>query len=118
MRCDQYIGLNDWARAKVSETHKVREVGTRILPGGVVEPFDRTINLPVAKVEKVGEIHGAWTDVVATLSRYTLPNGEVLTEYVQAEPWSSGPCYFVALKDAKGKPVPQSLWSDDDLNNC
>lgn len=118
MRCDQYIGLNDWARNFVSGTQDVREVGIRILPGGAIESFDRQMTVPVVKVEKVGEIHGAWKDVVANLHRYTMPNGKVYEEYIQAEPWSSGPCYFIALKNAKGKPVTQSLWSQHDLDHC
>jgi hypothetical protein len=118
MRCDQYIGLNEWAKKKVLATRKVREVGHRIYSDGRAVPFQRKTRVPVARIQVIGKIEGAWTPVVANLHRYTLPGGEVYEEYVQATPWSGGPCYFVALKDAKGEPVPQSLWSDEDLAHC
>jgi hypothetical protein len=115
MRCDQYVGLNKWASEKVSRQQSVREVGARILPNGKALPFDRTIKVPVAKIEVIGKITGAWTDHVANLHRYTLPDGRIYEEYVQAEPWSSGPCYFIALKNSKGNVISQSLWTDDEL---
>lgn len=118
MRSDQYVGLNSWAQSKVLQTQKVREVGVRIHPGGVKRRFKRWVRVPVARVEVIGKIEGAWTDVVAHLHRYRLPNGKVYEEFVQATPWSSGPCYFIALKSAKGFPVRESLWSDDELANA
>lgn len=90
MRMDQYIGLNDWGQELTSHMEK----------------------------EVCGEIEGAWTDVVSNLYRYKGMHGVFLfEEYVQAEPWSSGPMYFVALKSLKtGEPVPQSLWSDEEMS--
>jgi len=118
MRCDQYIGLNEWATEKVLARHAVREVGVRILPSGEEQPFDREVDALVASVEQVGSIEGAWMDVVAPLNRYTLPTGEVFEEFVQAVPWSSGPCYFIALRDEKGHEVPESLWAESDIDNA
>ncbi len=59
MRCDQYVGLNQWASEKVSRQQSVREVGARILPNGKAVPFDRKIAVPVAKVEVIGKISGS-----------------------------------------------------------
>ena len=118
MRCDQYIGLNEWSKTKVLATQKVREIGHRILSNGRAVPFQRKVRVPIARVKVVGRIKGAWTDVVANLHRYTKPGGEVFEEFVQATPWSGGPCYFIALKDKRGEVVPESLWSDHDLNHC
>jgi hypothetical protein len=115
MRCDQYVGLNEWASEKVSRQVMVREVGARILPNGKALPFDRTIKVPVAKVEVIGTITGAWTDHVANLHRYSLPDGRVYEEFIQADPWSSGPCYYIALKNNKGNLIRQSLWTDEEL---
>jgi len=115
MRCDQYIGLNKWASEKVSRQMTVREIGARLLPGGKAVPFDRSISVPVAKIEVIGKIAGAWNDHVANLHRYTLPDGRVYVEYIQADPWSSGPCYFIALKNQKGNVVSQSLWTEEEL---
>lgn len=121
MRCDQYIGLNDWAKLLVSPgTVKVRERVVRFYPGGRREHFYRTVRLPLAQSEVIGTIGSAFAEdfVVANLYRHTLPNGKVYEEFIQASPWSSGPCYFIALRDAQGVVVPQSLWSDQDLNNA
>ena len=101
--------------AESRSTQVVREIGARILPSGEAVPFDRTITVTLATVEVVGKITGAWKDHVANLHRYTFPDGRVYEEYVQAELWSSGPCYFIALKTKKGTVVTQSLWADDEL---
>ena len=37
-------------------------------------------------------------------------------EYVQEEPWSSGPMFFIALKDAEGTPVSESLWTQEEID--
>lgn len=115
MRCDQYIGLNQWAQKLVSRKIKVHETGVRTYPNGRRKRFDRWYRIPAARISKIGTIRGAWTAEVASLHRYVLPNGEIYQEYVQASPWSGGPCYFIALKDKHGNPVPQSLWTDDEL---
>jgi hypothetical protein len=68
----------------------------------------------------IGTIEGAWTDVVANLHAYygEDDHGSFIqyTEYVYATPWSSGPMYFIALKDNEtGDPVPDSLWTDEEM---
>lgn len=115
MRMDQYVGLNSWARKKVLRKQRVRIVGVQISPSGRVKPFDRWMTVPAARREVVGRIKGAWNPRVADLYRYTMPNGEVYEEYVQADPWSGGPCYFIALMDRHGRAVPNSLWTDDEI---
>ncbi|MGH9552691.1 MAG: hypothetical protein ACRD3W_25150, partial [Terriglobales bacterium] len=91
--CDQYIGLNEWAS-------------------------NRVLLSQVSLKESIGSIEGAWDAEVEKLHRYTLVDGTVYEEYVQATPWSSGPCYFIALKDAQGKSVSASLWSKKQLSKC
>jgi hypothetical protein len=50
------------------------------------------------------------------LVRYTLPDGRKLVTFIQAEPWSSGPYTFLALKDeATGEPLAESLWTDQEI---
>jgi hypothetical protein len=114
-RSDQYIGLNTWARKLVTRKLTVREEGTRTFPGGKKQRFSRWRRMPVARKQHVGVIRGAWIPVVAVLHRYTMPNGEQYVEFVQANPWSSGPQYFIALKDSRGNPVPESLWTDEEI---
>lgn len=117
-RSDQYIGLNDRARRLVLSKQKVREVGTTIFANGKKKSFNRWRRVPAARKEHAGVLRGVWTPVVAVLHRYTMPDGRVLTEYVQESPWCGGPCYFIALMDAHGKPVPESLWTSEEITSA
>jgi hypothetical protein len=115
-RFDQYRGLNDWAQKTVRRKQKVRQIGVNHFADGTRKRFARWTRLPVARVQVIGILRGVWVDKVADLHRYTMPDGKVYEEYVQAEPWSSGPVYHIALRDVKtGKPVPQSLWTDEEI---
>lgn len=114
-RSDQFIGLNKRARRLVQRKICVHEQGLRTFANGRTQRFNRWRRIPVARKEVIGVIAGAWIPVVAQLHRYTLPGGRVLEEFVQATPWSSGPCYFLALQDKKGRPVPESLWTEDEM---
>lgn len=115
MRCDQYIGLNSWASRLVTRKQKVREYGVQVFASGKRKSFRRWRRIPVVRSEVAGVVRGAWNPQVAKLHKYTLPDGQKYVEYVQACPWSSGPCYFIALKDKHGKPVPESLWTDEEI---
>lgn len=118
-RFDQYRGLNEWAQKTVCKREKVRIEGTMEFSDGRRKRFVRWARVPVARIRVIGKITGAWKPHVADLHRYTMADGKVYEEYIQAEPWSSGPVYHIALKDAKtGKPVRQSLWTDEEINNA
>lgn len=118
-RFDQYRGLNDWARKTVLRKEKVRQFGVNVFADGKRKRFARWVNLPVARIQVYGILPGVWQPQVAKLHRYTMPGGQVLEEYVQASPWSSGPVYHIALRDVKtGKPVPESLWTQKDFDEC
>jgi hypothetical protein len=113
MRTDQFFGLNQWARELVHATQVVSEIGVRKYPDDTIEAFIREVKLPVANITKIGEIDSVFAPgmPVADLNRYELPDGRVFEEYIQAQPWNSGPCYFIALKDSETKPVRKSLWT-------
>lgn len=117
-RSDQYIGLNPWARRLVNSKQKVREEGIRTYANGKKQRFNRWRRMPDARREHAGIIRGAWLPKVAPLHRYTMPDGTVYVEFVQCTPWSGGPCYFIALMDKHGNPVPQSLWTDEEIMGC
>jgi len=52
------------------------------------------------------------------LYKYITNSGREVEEYIQAEPWSSGPCFFIALRYVNTKrPVIKSLWSQEEINN-
>lgn len=96
MRCTQFIGLNTWAQELLNQNH--------------------------LKVPTGDKWNGMYSDD-GDLYKYTLLDtrfpsdyGKEITEYVQAAPWSSGPCIFLALKDKAGNPIPESLWGEDEIN--
>jgi hypothetical protein len=83
-----------------------------------VEEFTRSVKINRVLQENSGKSYTGMFDNKYWLSRYTLPTGEVYEEFVQASPWSSGPVFFLALKDADGNEVEGSLWSDEDIDNA
>ena len=119
MRMDQYRGLNQWATKKVLKREKARQVGTNIFEDGRKRKYSRWVKVPVARIRIIGTIAGVYKPTVAELHRYILPDGKVYDEFVQCTPWSGGPVYHIALKDAStGKEVPESLWTEDELADC
>lgn len=71
-------------------------------------------------VEKLssGETFDGMFEETYPLHKYTMPDGTVYFEKIQAEPWSSGPVIFLALKNAKGNWIPNSLWDRNSINTC
>lgn len=119
MRCTQFIGLNYWASdlLRRNEEPLYTKRVTHILPNGAEEQQPDEEVRAVPKIP-VGKWYGMCDDDGSVLYQYTLLNGTKVTEYVQAEPWSSGPCIFLALKDENGDPIADSLWDDDEIENC
>jgi len=68
-----------------------------------------------ASGEPSGRITDSWYDEPYKLKRYQLLDGSYCYEYVQAEPWYSGPTTFLALAhDIDGQdPIPETLWDQD-----
>jgi hypothetical protein len=87
MRTDQYVGLNERAKNLVARYTKVlRE-----------------------------EFEGAFGNKFP-LYDYKNDCGHVVySEYVQAQPWSSGPMFFIALKCLMA--VSNSLWNDQEIED-
>ncbi len=116
MRFDQYIGLNKWAKRKVTATKVVREIGKQIQPGGKVVKFDRTVKAPLVQKKRYSKLRGTYKLFAGDLHRYTMPDGQIVEEYLQETMHCGGPCYFLALRDAAGEPLTKSLWTDEELN--
>lgn len=120
-RTDHYVGLNAWAKKLVHDIHSVNEKGIRTYPDGRQESFDRNVEVDLVKVEHIADItvlHCQWFPRY----RYTLPDGRVYEEFLQASPWSGGPHLFMALKRVRtvGKRkfkrvVAASLWTDAEM---
>ena len=118
-RFTQIIGLNRWSTQLVSATEKATEIGRRFFEDGRVEEFEREVQISTATKREIGSFGGMF-DETYPLFEYTLKDGRVFQEYVQAEPWSSGPCIFLALKqwarmDEGLIPVSESLWTYEEI---
>lgn len=117
MRTDQYIGLTE------KGVEIIKNVGERILyfihgtktfTDGSTEPYEDVHTEPMQR--QYDEIEGAFGNSFP-LYEYTLQNGRVVREAVQATPWSSGPCFFIALKDEEGNWIQESLWSNKAIHD-
>lgn len=120
IRMDQWIGLNERAQKLVKGKQVLAwtEQVTRVYPDGRKETLpDRKVFASTVKCEPSGEeVPYAFGDgATFKLDKYTLPNGTVYFERMQAEPWSSGPCYFTALQTEDGKCVPESCWTEREI---
>lgn len=115
----QYIGFNEAAQAILAETKKVGTMVITIIPLEG-KPNVRTEDvLEPAYTKEVYERQEPWIESTNELYRYTFSDGRVLEGYVQAEPWSSGPCTFMALRDAAtGEPIAETLWPQSDIDNA
>lgn len=118
IREDQNIGLNEWARTLLQGVVTGVESGTRVYADGRKETFsERTFQEPLVKATPGAQTYQGMFGDEYPLLVYQLPDGRRFEEYVQANPWSSGPMFFLALKDAAGNVVSESLWTDDQVNN-
>ncbi len=117
MRMAQFYGLSPRGKKLVLKKVMVREVGTMFLPDGRSVKFDRRRPVPAARKQVVGDIKTLNPQLpLAQLHRYTMPDGKVYEEYIQEVIHSGGPCYFLALRTADGKPVQHTLWTIEELS--
>lgn len=112
MRCTQVIGLNERTREFLREN-----TATTLKKCGC--PTCTTLHWEVREEEVYASAaHTGMFDDGPELYKYRLKDGRWVFEYVQAVPWSSGPCIFLALQDEAKQPLPQSLWSEDEIANA
>ncbi|OHB21464.1 MAG: hypothetical protein A2939_02930 [Parcubacteria group bacterium RIFCSPLOWO2_01_FULL_48_18] len=115
IRCDQFMGLNKWALnfVKGEPVLVCTEEVTRVYPDGRRETLEpRPVHESSIKKEESGESYFGMFGDSYLLHEHTFPDGRVYFEKVQAEPWSSGPVFFLALQDENGDWVPESLWAE------
>lgn len=107
MRSDQFMGLPIEALEYI---HKNLERGP------VCECCKRPF--PV-ELKVIGHFDGMFMDVY-NLYEHQLKDGFVAVEFLQAEPWSGGPCFFIGLRvhDADGSLVRTFEHPQDEIENC
>jgi hypothetical protein len=121
MRSDQFMGLNEWASKFVQGVPILvyTEEVVRVYPDGRRETQPpRPVHESSTKRVEDGKTYSGMFEDTYPLGRYIFPNGQVYYEEVQAQPWSAGPVFFLALRDEKGEWVPESLWPDEEIENA
>lgn len=119
MRMEQWIGLSDRGQALINGKQILlyTEQVSRIYPDDTVTVEicnPRQVFTSSVQKEQYKMVEGAFGEQHVLL-KYTFPSGMVYFEKIQSEPWSSGPCTFVALTDEKGNWVKESLWMDEEI---
>jgi hypothetical protein len=112
------MGLSERARKIVASepVFVCTEETTRVYSDGRRETLEpREVFEPSVKTEKSGRFYQGMCGDKYSLDKYTLPDGRVMFEAVQDEPWSSGPVFFLALQDENGKWIPESLWTEEEI---
>ena len=106
MRCDQYIGLTNEAKSFLQNNTEDK----------VCPHCNQTIP---TKLEVIGCYNGMFMEEYS-LFRHPLTGGGYADEYLQASPWSSGPCFFIGLQvfGSRGEAIKVYAWSEEDINNC
>lgn len=121
MRTDQFMGLTEVAEKIVAgeQVFLYAEDVRRTYPDSHEETLPtREVYGSNVRHEDSGQRFTGMFDNEYTLTRYVFPDGRVLTEAVQADPWSSGPCFFLALKDETGAWVKESLWTEEEIERA
>ena len=99
------------------ELCEYQETLIRTYANGRCEQSTQTLKESSWQKGKIYAQHQPWFDEPLQLKSWTLPNGQEIYEFVQDEPWSGGPCTFLALSyDISGtQPVIESLWSEETI---
>lgn len=113
IRMDQFMGLPSEAVSFLAEY----ESPLKICPE-CKRPFPRDL-------EVISHYLGMF-DEEYPLHRHVLSDGRVADEFLQAEPWSSGPMHFLGLRVLNARlPVPiiqlqkectEFVWSDEEID--
>lgn len=113
MRTDNYMGLPGDARVFLdTNCKKVKCELVKTFPDGSKTESFWSENYR----EKCDVIEGAFYNKF-DLFEYELKDGRKVREEVQAEPWSSGPCYFIQLVDSETGEV-LFKHTQEDINNA
>lgn len=123
-RCDQIVGLNDRARKFVRAKPVLIYTETVIqeYPDGHREILgpNPVYRPSVTKESSGGSFVGMFdNDEQHPLFRYyTFPGGRMYYEAVQDQVQSSGLVVFLALKDEAGNWIPESLWTEEEIQSA
>jgi hypothetical protein len=106
MRSDQYMGLTVEAQ-NFLDLHEERSL-----------PCPHCGRTYPVKLEVCAYYNGMFDDEYP-LYQHFLTNGCTAEEFLQADPWSSGPCFFIGLRvyDIEKNLIQEFLWSQRVIDN-
>jgi hypothetical protein len=117
-RSTQIIGLNERARRLIAA--HIERPSTDTYSGMFGEPYplydyvapaDQLAKLVDERSALLEQLDGLEGRIAAAAANRPL----AYREYQQEVLWSSGPCIFLALRDADGNPVEESLWQPAEI---
>jgi hypothetical protein len=109
-RTDWFVGLNGRARKYLEENGRWGKIQTLDDEGKIIREEPWLICEMGTKyrwVSMFGDEH--------PLRVFPLKNGKEVYEKVQADPWASGPNFFICLVDENDKEIAESLWTDEEI---
>lgn len=108
MRCDQHAGLSGEAQEFLKEYE---------VPGVSCPTCGHD---PGPKLTQCGNYAGMFDEPSYPLWSHQLKSGGKADEFVQAEPWSSGPVFFLGLDvfSPGGELVQKILWPEEAIENA
>jgi hypothetical protein len=124
MRCTQFIGLTEKAKRWLQKhCRKIEYVETttrdyldkdgNVIKHEILPKVKRSI---LDSEDTPNVLKGMFDEDSHILKQYFMHNGSTVEEFLQAEPWSSGPMQFLALRFRDTKSVIHaSLWTDKEM---
>ena len=108
MRCDQMVGRTAAADAFLE--------AKQIVNVNVCPTCGHRTDLS-KKPEVIGRFYGMF-DQEYPLHRFQLQDDCYAEEYLQAEPWSSGPMFFIGLRvyDAGNRLIQTFEWTEEEID--
>jgi hypothetical protein len=100
MRTDQYIGLPKDALDFLAKYRVPLEICPHC-------------HRPTPNTKVIGRVDGCF-GTIYELHEYELASGYAI-EFLQASPWSSGPCFFIGLRAHNGVLERTFTWSDAEI---
>jgi hypothetical protein len=104
--------LNDRALKFLEEQGAIAEVTTRLIDTDEILETSYTCAKAPGKYQSFDPLIGDFD-----LPGYRLKNGETVYEAEQFSYWCSGLVLFTSLKRDDGLDIPESLWTDEEIDS-
>lgn len=110
-RSTQFIGLNSRGKKFIRSNAECTPEQVCFACGNTTGGATKRIGL--------GDVEGMFGEKVYQLQQFIhRKTGKKFEEYVQTEPWSSGPMIFLALRWSKTKrSVANTQWTEEEVNS-